>query len=426
MTLALCAASGLTLLLLLAARSALNDLSPVALGKLSEEQPGPGGLLARFLDRKPSFLLTLQLGIMGATAILVMSVEHLFRDGDAAGGLDLRGVLAGLIAAGVILALAQLLAALEPRQTLFVTLPFLRLCGWVLAPVTVPLGAVVQALLDAWERRQGQESEEDKEEEIAALIGVGEREGILEGEDSVLIEGVLSFGDTVVREVMTPRTDMVCAEAGTALKSGVELLARTRHTRLPLYEGQVDNIVGVVYVKELLGPLLEGDGGAPLKRFMRPVPFVPENKPISQLLREFQQQKVQLAIVVDEYGGVDGVVTSEDLLEEIVGEIQESDEAEEAPLKTTGAGQVEALGRASIYDLAEALGVDFEEGDYDTVAGWVITALGSIPHAGDRTTIEGLQVEVLQADKKRIHRVRVTRSAPGAPPAGAEGPQEAP
>ena len=184
----------------------------------------------------------------------------------------------------------------------------------------------------------------------------------------------------------------------------------------------MDNIVGVVYVKELLGPLLQGGGSDSLQRFMRPVPFVPENKPISQLLREFQREKVQLAIVVDEYGGVDGLVTSEDLLEEIVGEIQESDEAEEAPFKTTGEGQVEALGRASVYDLAVTLGVNLSEGDYDTVAGWVITALGSIPRAGDRTVIEGLEVEILQADRKRIHRVRVTR----APIPDGEGEKEAP
>jgi len=162
-------------------------------------------------------------------------------------------------------------------------------------------------------------------------------------------------------------------------------------------------------VKDLLGPLLNGEREAPAKRFSQPAFFVPENKPISKLLREFQQQKVQIAIVVDEYGGVSGLCTTEDLLEEIVGEIQENYEADEAPFRLLEPGVVEALGRASADDVAEALGVLLQKGSYDSVAGWIITALGAIPKTGERAKVEGLEVEVLSADKKRVHRVRVAR-----------------
>ena len=273
--------------------------------------------------------------------------------------------------------------------------------------VALPLAAVLSRQLSAHRERQDLE-DEDKEEEISALINVGQSEGILEKEDSVLIRGVMEFGDTVAREVMTPRTDMVCAPASASLKTAADLMAKARHTRLPLYEGQVDNVVGVAYLKDFLSHVLSGEGDRPVSEFMRPVPFVPENKPISALLREFQSQKLQLAIVVDEYGGVDGLVTTEDLVEEIVGEIQEAGEPGEEPFREVSPGVVEALGRASLYDVAERLGVDLPEGDYDSVAGWITTSLGVIPHQGQRVTLDGVDVEVLAADKRRIHKVRTT------------------
>ncbi len=421
MTLLACVASGLALLLLLTARGGLNNLSPVALAKMAEEHTPAARLLRQFLDRKPSFLLSLQVGILAAAASLAFGVEHLLRGPGAETLVDGRGLAAGLGAVLAVVLLAQLGPALDPERALAVGLPFLRALGWVLTPLVYPMGLLLSRLLEGYLRRHEQQGGEDKEEEIAALINVGQREGILEGEDSLLVQSVLEFGDTVVREVMTPRTDMVCAEAGTSVKTAVELLARAHHTRLPLFEGQVDNIVGVVYVKELLGPLRAGQEAAPVKGFARPVPFVPENKPIAKLMRDFQEHKVQLAIVVDEYGGVDGLVTTEDLLEEIVGEIQESGETEEAPIRAVGEGVVEALGRASLYDVAETLGVELSEGDYDSVAGWVTTALGTIPHPGEKARIEGLDVEILSADKKRIHRVRVRR-----PPVPSEKQPEPP
>jgi len=304
-------------------------------------------------------------------------------------------------------------AAFSPETVVLFTLPVLRLFLWILGVVALPLAAVLSKQISAHRERQDLE-DEDKDEEISALIHVGQSEGILEKEDSVLIRGVMEFGDTVAREVMTPRTDMVCAPAGDSLKAAADLMAKARHTRLPLYEGQVDNIVGVAYLKDFLGNLLEGEGDRPVSDFARPVPFVPENKPISVLLREFQAQKLQLAIVVDEYGGVDGLVTTEDLVEEIVGEIQEADEPGDGPLTQVSPGVVEALGRAPVWDLAERLGVDLPEGDYDSVAGWITTSLGAIPHQGQHLSLNGVDVDVLSADKRRIHRVRVTVTGPTA------------
>ncbi len=421
MTIVLCAvAAGVALWLLMTARSALNNLSPLALAKMIESQEKRSRILREFMDRRPSFLVTLQIATIGAAVGMVISCERLFARQYDPNQISMAGLMPGLLAIIVLVALAQIVAAANPPFALALGLPFLRICWWALAPFSLPVAAVLSGLLKAYQRKQSGEGEQDKDGEIAALIDVGQREGILEGDDSVLVQNVLEFGDTVAREVMTPRTDMVCAVADISAGDAVALLAKARHTRLPLYEGQVDNIVGVSTVKDLLAPLLGGEREAPAKRFSQPALFVPENKPIAKLLREFQQQKVQIAMVVDEYGGVSGLCTTEDLLEEIVGEIQENYEADEAPFRVIADGVVEALGRASADDVAEALGVELQKGSYDSVAGWIITALGAIPKTGERAKVDGLEVEVLSADKKRVHRVKVARpseteTAPQAP-----------
>ena len=415
------AASLVALFMLLLVRSCLNGLSVMAVTRLAEEEiPMAEGVRA-YLRRRPAYSLTLQLGVlsMGLAAALLLTGEL-----DARGLQNplLWGFVSGLALLLLLAAVAQLLSALDPEKIFLYTLPSVRVFLWILGPVTLPLGALLDRRLSAVKERADQE-DEDKEEEISALIQVGKSEGILEGEDSVLIRGVMEFGDTVAREVMTPRTDMISAPASTSLKEAADLLARARHTRLPIYEGNIDHLVGVAYLKDFLAPLLAGDGEKPVSAVARPTLFVPENKPLGQLLREFQKQKLQLAIVVDEYGGVDGLVTTEDLLEEIVGEIEEHGEADAAPFKEVAPGVVEALGRASVGDLAEKLGVDLPEGDYDSVAGWINTALGTIPQAGQRLDLDGVSVEVLSADRRRIHRVRVTRNVPAAP-AGTESSKE--
>ena len=402
------AASLALLFLLLLVRAALNGLSAMTLNRMAEEEAPSAATVRAYLHRRLAYLLTLQFSVLalsiGATLLLTADLVR-----SKANQPLLWGFVASLLSVLVLASVAQAVAALNPERVFLATLPVVRAFLWVFGIVTVPLASLLSRRLHVLRERM---DDEDEEEEISALINVGQSEGILEKEDSVLIRGVMEFGDTVAREVMTPRTDMVSAPANTPLTAAAELLAKARHTRLPLYEEQIDDIVGVAYLKDFLGALLAGEGGRPVREFARPVPFVPENKPISQLLREFQEQKLQLAIVVDEYGGVDGLVTTEDLLEEIVGEIQEYDEAEEAPFVDRAPGVVETLGRASVYDLAERLGVDIPEGDYDSVAGWISTALGTIPRSGERFTIHGLEVEVLSADRRRIHRVRVTLPKP--------------
>jgi len=397
--------------ILLLIRTCLNHLSTMAVARMAEDEDRPSHSVRAFLRRKPTYEITLQVALLLLLTYIVLCLSHMEAP-FAGSALAIRFA----IAAGSLLALsllAQITASLHPEAVFRACLPFLRGLVWVLGVVTVPLSMLISKALERHRRRmEANDEDKDRDEDIAALIDVGTREGIFEEEDSALIQGVMEFGDTVVREVMTPRTDMVSAEAQSPLSLAAEILAEAGHTRLPLYEGQIDNIVGVAYVKDFLAPLQAGKGDRPIGDFARPVPFVPENKPISELLREFQERRVQLAIVVDEYGGVDGLVTTEDLVEEIVGELQEHDEVEEPPFVTVEEGVVEALGKAPVDDLSELLDVDIPEGDYDSIAGWIITELGTIPDAGASCDLSGLHVDVLEADSKRIHRVRLHRIEP--------------
>jgi putative hemolysin len=394
------------LFFLLLVRSCLNGLSAMDVTRLAEEDTPTAQGVRAYRARRLAYQLTLQFGILLAGILAaLLGAARLVAEGNP--HPLLWGFTGAVFVVALMSAAAQILAALNPERFFLLTLPILRLFLWLLGAFTLPLAALLTRQLRTYKERMDQ-MDEDREEEISALINVGQSEGILEKEDSVLIRGVMEFGDTVAREVMTPRTDMISAPSSTPLKTVAEILAKARHTRLPIYEDQIDNIVGVAYLKDFLAPLLAGETESPISDFARPVPFVPENKPISQLLREFQAQKLQLAIVVDEYGGVDGLVTTEDLLEEIVGEIQEIDEAEEEPFRTVGPGVVDALGRASLDDLGDRLGLDLPEGDYDSVAGWITTAIGSIPHSGQHLVLNGVEVDVLSADRRRIHRVRVT------------------
>jgi len=396
------------LFVMLLVRASLNGLSAMALNRLAEDTDKPSsGAVRAYLVRRQAYLLTLQVAILVTSLALAILFTAALRARSEGTSLA-WGFALSLGAVVVLIAASQVAASVNPQKVFVLTLPVLRFFIVVFGLLTVPLGTLLARRLALARERSGQE-EEDKDPEIAALINVGRSEGILEGEDSVLIRGVLEFGDTVAREVMTPRTDMVCAPAVTPLTTAAELLAKTRHTRLPIYDGQIDNIVGVAYLKDFLAPLLSGGGDKAISEVARPVPFVPENKPISELLREFQQEKLQMAIVVDEYGGVDGLVTTEDLLEEIVGEIQEYDEADDEPFRDVEPGVVEATGRASVHDLADRLSADIPNGSYDSVAGWISTALGAIPQAGHRLHLNGLDVEVISADRRRIHKVRVLR-----------------
>jgi putative hemolysin len=257
---------------------------------------------------------------------------------------------------------------------------------------------------------------EAAKEEIRVAIEDGAVEGALEAEEKEMIEGIMKFGDVDVAEVMTPRTDMECLPAGLPLDQAIQLLREFHHSRVPVYDDSLDDIIGIVFVKDLLGAFVADAETTPeLREVVREPLFVPETKGLGALLQQFQSEHVQIAIVLDEYGGVVGLVTVEDIMEEIVGEIQDEydEEDHESRVVRHGDSSVEVDARLRIDEVNELLDVDIpEDEDYDTIGGYVTAMLAHVPSEGEEFSGDGLLVRVVASDERRVRRVFLTRAAP--------------
>jgi putative hemolysin len=248
------------------------------------------------------------------------------------------------------------------------------------------------------------------EDDIKTLVNVGVEQNVLEEGERELIHSIIEFGDTIVREVMTPRTDMIAVAATAPPKRALDLVIADGYSKLPVYDETVDNVVGVVHDRELLIALANGTiATSSLRSLMRPAAHVPESKRISELLREMQRGKYSLAIVVDEYGGTAGLVTMEDLLEEIVGEIRdEHDEGEEEPIRKVSDDETIVEAGTNIEDLNAALDLDLPHEDFETIGGYTVGLFGRLPHEGEEIAAgEGVRLRVDRTRGRRILAVRV-------------------
>ena len=251
------------------------------------------------------------------------------------------------------------------------------------------------------------------EEEIKTIVTVGEEEGVIEEEEKEMIHSIFEFGDTVVREVMTPRVDIVAVKTSDSLEDVTEKVIREGHSRIPIYEESMDNIVGFIYAKDLLikqkrSERKEDDGKSDLKKMLRPAYFIPESKKVSELLKELQEKKIHMAIVLDEFGGTAGLVTIEDLLEEIVGEIFDEYDLEEALVEPINEHSYRIDARAYLDEVGELLGVEFPEDVGDTLGGLIYNLVGHIPSMGERVRFRNLDFFVEKVVGRRILKIIVT------------------
>ena len=248
------------------------------------------------------------------------------------------------------------------------------------------------------------------EEELLAMADVAEQEDVIEREERALIHSIIEFGDTVVREVMVPRPDMVTVAAGTPMGDVLEIAMAAGFSRIPAYEQNIDDIVGIVYVKDLFRAK-DGAADRPVREFMRPPHFAPESKRVSELMREMQAEKFHMAIVVDEYGGTSGLATLEDLIEELVGEIVDEYDVEEPTMEPLPGGDVRVNGRMPIDEVNELTHANFPEGDWDTVAGLFFNLVGHVPTEGESVDFNGHRLRAEKVQGRRIGRVRISRLA---------------
>src|SRR5688572_22743510 len=392
--------------------TAFSSLMRLSLRLMAERGGRHNDRLAFYLDDPIQLFLParLLLGLIFSLATVVIAL--------LTGGTGWKGVgmLLLLIAVFILLfehVLPLLILRRNPERVLEVLLPPSDIGVRFLRPLTTALTRLVE---DRSERNaapaNGSPADEEPTEAAQAYLEAGEEQGLIEREERRLLQSIVDFGDTLVREVMTPRPDIVAIPVDATLDELRELFKEQEYSRIPVYQENLDNILGVVVVKDVLA--LSGTEGSahPITGLMRPVQFVPETKRVPELLKEFQRKQVQLAIVVDEYGGTAGLATLEDLLEEIVGEIRDEYDVETEPVVEEGNGSWVFSAKVSIDEVRERLGVEIEPQASDTVGGYVLARVGRVPAVGETFELDDLFVEVLEAERRRIHKVRLRRAAP--------------
>jgi putative hemolysin len=307
--------------------------------------------------------------------------------------------------------LPSIIVRRNPEAVLAALLPSFS----VVATAMSPISSILVSLLKTGGPERAAAAEEQNEEESGevthAYLEAGEEQGLIEGDEKRLLQSIVDFGDTLVREVMTPRPDIVAVPSEASVAQLRALFREQEYSRYPVYKENLDNILGIIRVKDLL----QIDDSAlerhPVTPLIRPATFVPETKRVPELLKEFQRKQVQMALVVDEYGGTAGLVTIEDLLEEIVGEIRDEDDVETEPVVDEGNGSFVFSAKVSFDELRERLGLEIEPEGFETVGGYILARVGRVPAVGESFEVDGMHVEVLEAERRRIHKVRFRRAA---------------
>lgn len=309
--------------------------------------------------------------------------------------------------------LPRLLTRQNPETKLLVLLPFVRPFYGLLSAVADPFqfftrdnSSLETTILPT---QTVEEVKEDNAEDKQALIEMGEAEGILEEKDRELLETMFEFGETRAGEIMTPRTEIIALSIDSTVKNARDLIIEEKISRLPVYRETIDNIEGVIYVRDLLNAWSEAEEQQTIETLLRPVYFIPETKPAAELLKNMQLERVQIAIVVDEYGGVAGLITMEDIIEEIVGEIEDEDTEEEIVEIIEGADKsyYDVLGSTEIGKIERLFDMEIEDDDFSTIAGLVTSEAGYVPKIGETLNIRGLDVEILRGDEKRLTLLRL-------------------
>jgi CBS domain containing-hemolysin-like protein len=388
--------------------NAISRLTMARALRLEDAFPKKGPLLRQIAENPRPFLasavLVMLIGNVSATVLLTSVI---LRSGAA---------FPELIAIGLMMFVLFQLTELAPRSwiierpdqvLLFAARPVYFL-GRALGPVATFLVAINRVFLLILPGRGLPKGPLTSEEEIKSIIEVAESEDVIEAEEAEMIHSIFEFGDTVVREVMVPRPDMVCAEDDASLEEVLDLALRHGFSRIPVIKDNIDNIVGIAYAKDAVKRLRNGSKKAKKAADVaREALFVPESKKVSELLREMQLKKMHMAIVVDEYGGTAGLVTMEDVLEEIVGEISDEYDQEEPSVEQVDEQTLRVSGRLSIDELNEQLRLHLPNEEWDSVGGLVGGTLGRVAVEGDMVKVDGIAFEVEKTKGRRIEKVLV-------------------
>lgn len=401
-----------------ASEAALASVSRSRVRTLKEAGSNQAAVIDTLLQDSPKFLLSLML--LKSSGWLMAGAAAFFLI------LGLPQVdstsLGGLLAVWVLLAATQIvgraLVMRDPERSALNLAPAVQ----VLSAILLPLSFGLRKLGAAVRGQSSDVSEESiflSEDGLRLLINMGEGQGSIEEDEKQMIASIFEMGETVVREIMSPRTDIIALAVDTPLAEALDAIIRAGHSRIPIFENNVDRIVGFLYAKDLLKCYRENQTDVLIRSILRPAYFVPESKKADELFHEMQSRRVHIAIVVDEYGGTAGLVTIEDLLEEIVGEIQDEYDKEPVPFQQIARDTYVFNARLDVDTVADLLGVDLPYADVDTLGGFIFAELGHVPETGETVTYAGWRFTVLSVESRRIRQVRA-EPTPG--PSGEDEP----
>jgi putative hemolysin len=395
------------------AETSLTSISRVRLRQLVEQKV-PQAIIIERLHRNPNGYLSTIL-IVNTVAIIVASSAatllalNLYHE-------RVAEWLVSLVLSLIVLVLCEITPkTLALQRAERIALRLARIVAgatWVMRPIVYILTGVTRLILLMIGEKAQVRGPFVTEEELKLLVSVGEEEGVIEEEEREMIHGIFEMGDMRVREIMVPRTDLVAIEVNQPVERAVELVTKHGHTRIPVYEANLDHIVGVLYAKDLLRAVVRGEQKT-LRDIARKPYFTPESNKVQDVLRDLRKNRVHMAIVVDEYGGTAGAVTIEDIIEEIVGPIQdEYDVGEEDEIQFITPNEVVLDGRVSVDDVNELLKLDIAGDDYDTIGGYVLNQLGAAPKVGATLQLGNAELRVEAVQGTRIKKVRIRSETP--------------
>ena len=398
------------------AETAFLSTNKIRLRNLQEEGEKKADLVLTMLEKQNKLISTLLVGNnivnIGSSALATKMATAAF--GDVGVGIA-TGVMTFLVLVFGEVIPKNLAAAHAETWAMFIA-PFIRLLSFVLTPVVFFL----TKLSDFVVRFSKKDDEEDPtitEDEFKILVNVGQEEGVFDESESEMINSIFEFDETVVKAIMVPRIDIVAVDVEDPINEALRLIVDGGHSRIPAYEESIDNIVGILYAKDIFEYLDDDFNELKVKELIRPAYYIPETKKVSDLLNELRSKKVHMAIILDEYGGTNGLVTIEDLIEEIIGDIQDEYDVEEDLIVMHSDSQLVADARAPIGDVEEAFDVELEEeiledSEADTIGGLAFEHLGGIPAKGDEVTVGRFLIRIVEVSGRRISKVEITLLPP--------------
>lgn len=407
--------------LMAASEVAITRMNRVRAYHLGEEKRRGASSLIRIVENPAPYLnvvllLTLVATIGGTTVATSLAVRHLHRAGE---------IIATVIMTVVLFVFAEVTPkTFAVQQTERVALRLAPMVVWLrraLGPIATGLLRFANVILPGKGLPQGPFI---TEQEIRHLAEMASKEEQIEEGEKELIHSIFEFGDTIAREVMVPRPDIVAIEDDKTLRDVQAIVLQHGYSRIPVYREELDDVVGMVYAKDVLKALHQGRSGISLREVVRPVHFVPEQKKATELLKQMQKEKFHIALVTDEYGSVSGLVTLEDLLEELVGEIADEYDVEEPQIEPVGEDSYRVNGRLAIDELSELLDVELPDEEWDTVGGLMLGLTGEIPQEGGEVTFRSLRFKAEKVQGRRIAKVLVTREPEPEPELPAEEPAD--